>query len=304
MTTYQPLDVIRASVRWTEAEANVVQDRDVEVTKLVDVSKCIGCKACESACMEWNDTRPAVGGNVGVYENPSDLTPNMFTLMRFTEWDNPKTGNLEWLIRKDGCMHCEDPACLKACPTPGAIVQYANGIVDFLHGTSRRGSDRNCLGTAYCVKACPFSIPRVSQADRTAYKCTLCSDRIAVGQQPACVKSCPTHAIVFGTKKEMIAHADARIADLKSRGFDKAGLYNPQGVGGTHVMYVLHHADQPEIYAGLPANPVTNSRAESLNRAGEYMGQVAMGLTVVAGVAGILHRLFMRPKGGDQAGRG
>ena len=219
MTAFQPFDVIRVSV--TSAEAKVVPDRDVEVVKLIDVSKCIGCKACESACLEWNDKRPPVGGNAGGYENPSGLTPDMFTLMRFTEWENPKTGNLEWLIRKDGCMHCEDPACLKTCPTPGAIVQYANGIVDFLHSTSRRGSERNCLGTGVCVKACPFDIPRISKADRTAYKCTLCSDRIAAQQQPACVKSCPTHAIVFGTKKEMIAHADSRIADLKSRGFDR-----------------------------------------------------------------------------------
>jgi formate dehydrogenase iron-sulfur subunit len=280
MTTFQPLDVIRVSASVTEA--NVAPNRDVEVTKLIDVSKCIGCKACQSACMEWNDTRPRAGENVGVYENPSDLTPNMFTLMRFTEWDNPKTGNLEWLIRKDGCMHCEEPGCLKACPAPGAIVQYANGIVDFIH--------ENCIGCGYCVKGCPFNIPRISRVDNTAYKCTLCSDRAAVGQQPACAKSCPTHAIVFGTKKEMIAHADSRIADLKSRGFDQAGLYNPQGVGGTHVMYVLHHADQPEIYAGLPANPVISPLVEAWKGAGKYVGMAAMGLTVVAGV---LHHLFL-----------
>jgi formate dehydrogenase iron-sulfur subunit len=290
MTTYQPLDVIRVSA--TVTEANILPDRDVEVAKLIDVSKCIGCKACEAACMEWNDMRANVGGNVGVYENPADLTPSMFTLMRFTEWDNPKTGNLEWLIRKDGCMHCEDPACLKACPSRGAIVQYANGIVDFVHNTSGRGSDRNCLGTGYCLKACPFNIPRISPVDRTSYKCTLCSDRVAVGQQPACVKTCPTHAIVFGPKKDMIAHAEKRIADLKSRGFDQAGLYNPQGVGGTHVMYVLHHADRPEIYAGLPANPAVISRVEVQKRAGEYISAMAMGLAAVAGVAGILRRLL------------
>ena len=292
MTPFQPLDVIRVSV--TSPAAEVVSNRDVEVAKLIDVSKCIGCKACESACLEWNDKRPPVGENTGDYENSAGLTPDRFTVMRFTEWDNPQTGNLEWLIRKDGCMHCEDPACLKACPSRGAIVQYANGIVDFLHGTSDRGGERNCLGTGYCLKACPFDIPRISQANRTSYKCTLCSDRIAVGQEPACVKSCPTHAIVFGTKKEMIAHADARIADLKSRGFDQAGLYNPQGVGGTHVMYVLHHADQPEIYAGLPANPVTSTREEARKRAGEYIANAAMGLAVVAGAAGILRRLFSR----------
>ena len=89
--------------------------------------------------------------------------------MRFTEWENPQNGNLEWLIRKDGCMHCEDPGCLKACPAPGAIVQYSNGIVDFVK--------ENCIGCGYCVKGCPFNIPRISQVDHKAYKCTLCSDR-------------------------------------------------------------------------------------------------------------------------------
>ena len=279
MTTFQPLDVIRISAN--VAEANVVPNRDVEVTKLIDVSKCIGCKACQSACLEWNDKRPPVGENVGVYENPPDLTPDMFTLMRFTEWDNPKTGNLEWLIRKDGCMHCEDPGCLKACPAPGAIVQYANGIVDFIH--------ENCIGCGYCIKGCPFNIPRISQVDHTAYKCTLCSDRAAVGQEPACSKACPTKAIVFGTKKEMIAHADSRIADLKSRGFDQAGLYNPPGVGGTHVMYVLHHADQPQIYAGLPANPVISPIVEAWKGAGKYVGMATVGLAVAAG---FVHHLF------------
>jgi formate dehydrogenase iron-sulfur subunit len=282
MTAFQPLDVIRVSA--SLEQPNIVPNRDVEVAKLIDVSKCIGCKACQSACMEWNDTRPPVGENVGVYENPHDLTPDMFTLMRFTEWDNPKSGNLEWLIRKDGCMHCEDPGCLKACPSPGAIVQYANGIVDFIH--------ENCIGCGYCIKGCPFNIPRISKVDNTAYKCTLCSDRAAVGQQPACSKACPTHAIVFGTKKEMIAHADNRIADLKSRGFDQAGLYDPPGVGGTHVMYVLHHADQPQIYSGLPATPSISPLVEAWKGAGKYVG---LGLIGVTAVASLFHSLIFGP---------
>jgi formate dehydrogenase iron-sulfur subunit len=87
-------------------------------------------------------------------------------------------------------MHCEDPGCLKACPAPGAIVQYANGIVDFI-------SDA-CIGCGYCVKGCPFDIPRISKADHKSYKCTLCSDRVGVGLEPACVKACPTGAIMFG----------------------------------------------------------------------------------------------------------
>ncbi|SER35711.1 formate dehydrogenase (quinone-dependent) iron-sulfur subunit [Faunimonas pinastri] len=254
------------------------------VAKLIDVSKCIGCKACQSACIEWNDTHPAVGENVGVYTNPHDLSENMFTLMRFTEWVNPETDNLEWLIRKDGCMHCSDPGCLKACPAPGAIVQYSNGIVDFVH--------ENCIGCGYCVKGCPFNIPRISKTDRRAYKCTLCSDRVAVGQGPACAKACPTQAIVFGTKEDMKKHADERIADLKSRGYANAGLYDPPGVGGTHVMYVLHHNDKPHIYADLPDQPKISAVVQSWKGVTKYAGLAVMGL---AAAGSILHGILGKP---------
>jgi formate dehydrogenase iron-sulfur subunit len=254
------------------------------VAKLIDVSKCIGCKACQSACMEWNDLRQEIGVNVGVYDNPPDLTPESLTVMRFTEWVNPQTSNLEWLIRKDGCMHCADPGCLKACPAPGAIVQYSNGIVDFVH--------ENCIGCGYCIKGCPFNIPRISAVDHKAYKCTLCSDRVAVGQGPACAKACPTHAIVFGTKEEMTKHAQERITDLKSRGYDNAGLYDPPGVGGTHVMYVLHHADQPQIYAGLPKDPRISPIVQLWKGLTKYAG-----LTAIAAFAafGFLHHLVQGP---------
>ncbi|HUA53045.1 MAG TPA: formate dehydrogenase subunit beta [Candidatus Sulfotelmatobacter sp.] len=250
------------------------------VAKLIDISKCIGCKACQSACLEWNDMRQEVGTNHGVYDNPEDLTPSMFTLMRFTEWVNPETQNLEWLIRKDGCMHCADPGCLKACPAPGAIVQYSNGIVDFVH--------ENCIGCGYCVKGCPFNIPRISAVDRKAYKCTLCSDRVAVGQGPACAKACPTHAIVFGTKEEMTQHAATRITDLKSRGFANAGLYDPPGVGGTHVMYVLPHADKPELYANLPKNPKISAVVELWKGLAKHAGVWAIGAFTAVG---FLHHL-------------
>ena len=242
---------------------------DFEVAKLIDVSKCIGCKACQAACLEWNNLREEVGINRGVYDNPHDLTENSWTLMRFTEWENPESGNLEWLIRKDGCMHCADPGCLKACPSPGAIVQYNNGIVDFV--------SENCIGCGYCVKGCPFNIPRISKADHKAYKCTLCSDRVSVGQAPACAKACPTGAIVFGTKQAMLDHAQGRITDLKSRGFKNAGIYDPPGVGGTHVMYVLHHADKPQLYANLPNNPRISQVVELWKGLTKYAGMAAVG---------------------------
>ncbi|NVO16606.1 MAG: formate dehydrogenase subunit beta [Rhodoplanes sp.] len=265
-------DLIRRSASSVTPPAQ----RQTEVAKLIDVSKCIGCKACQSACLEWNDLHEEVGVNVGVYDNPLDLTPASLTVMRFTEWVNPESQNLEWLIRKDGCMHCEDPGCLKACPAPGAIVQYSNGIVDFVH--------ENCIGCGYCVKGCPFNIPRISKVDEKAYKCTLCSDRVAVGQGPACAKACPTQAIVFGTKEQMKSHADGRIKDLKSRGFANAGLYDPPGVGGTHVMYVLHHADKPEIYAGLPNNPRISPLVDLWKGVSRYAGFAAIGAFAVFSV--------------------
>src|SRR5690606_22014720 len=245
-----------------------------KVAKLIDTTKCIGCKACQVACMEWNDTRDEIGENVGVYDNPLDLTENSWTLMRFAEYEN-SAGDLAWLIRKDGCMHCEDPGCLKACPSPGAVVQFTNGIVDF--------QEENCIGCGYCVSGCPFNIPRISKKDNKAYKCTLCSDRVAVGQEPACAKVCPTGAIVFGSKEDMIEHADGRIADLKSRGFENAGLYDPQGVSGTHVMYVLHHADQPELYNGLPANPTISPWVSVWKGITKPLALAVMAATALAG---------------------
>jgi len=255
-----------------------------QVAKLIDTSKCIGCKACQTACLEWNNLREEVGVNAGSYTNPHDLTTASWTLMRFTEWVNPETQDLEWLIRKDGCMHCADPGCLKACPSPGAIVQYTNGIVDFVKD--------NCIGCGYCVKGCPFNIPRISKAEGKAYKCSLCSDRVAVGQGPACAKACPTQAIVFGPKEDMKKHAEGRIKDLKSRGYKNAGLYDPPGVGGTHVMYVLHHADKPQIYAGLPNNPVISPLVEVWKGAVKYAGLAAIGAVAALG---FLHHAVSGP---------
>src|ERR1700748_3437208 len=182
MADKQSQDIIRSSASLMPPPRE--RHAEEEVAKLIDVTKCIGCKACQAACMEWNNLRQEVGYFEGSYDNPSDLDPATWTLMRFTEWVNPETQNLEWLIRKDGCMHCEDPGCLKACPAPGAIVQYSNGIVDLDHD--------KCIGCGYCIKGCPFNIPRISKVDNKAYKCTLCSDRVAVGQGPACAKACPT----------------------------------------------------------------------------------------------------------------
>jgi formate dehydrogenase iron-sulfur subunit len=281
MADLQSQDYIRRSASTLTPPS--IRDHEQEVAKLIDVSRCIGCKACQAACIEWNNLRQEVGYFEGTYDNPLDLSPSVWTLMRFTEWEDEK-GNLEWLIRKDGCMHCEDPGCLKACPAPGAIVQYANGIVDFI--------SENCIGCGYCVKGCPFNIPRISPVDHKSYKCTLCSDRVGVGLEPACVKACPTGAIMFGSKTDMTLWAGERIVDLKSRGFANAGLYDPPGVSGTHVMYVLHHADRPSIYAGLPDNPHISAFVDVWKG---VLKPLAMAGVAFAVIAGFLHWIIEGP---------
>ena len=279
----QSLDIVRRSATTLPEPEVRIPVGTAEVAKLIDTTKCIGCKACQVACMEWNDLRDEIGTNIGQYQNPHDLTESSWTLMRFAEVENTQ-GDLEWLIRKDGCMHCKDPGCLKACPSPGAIVQYANGIVDF--------HEENCIGCGYCVTGCPFDVPRISKKDHKAYKCTLCSDRVAVGLEPACIKSCPTGALVFGTKEDMKEHAAGRIEDLKSRGFENAGLYDPQGVGGTHVMYVLHHADQPELYSDLPKDP----RISPMVRAWKgFAKPLAVAAMAFAAVASFFHYVGIGP---------
>ena len=279
----QSLDIVRRSATTTPSPSIRQTPAGNGVAKLIDTTKCIGCKACQVACMEWNDLRDEIGTNIGQYQNPHDLSASTWTLMRFAEVENTK-GDLEWLIRKDGCMHCADPGCLKACPSPGAIVQYANGIVDF--------HEENCIGCGYCVTGCPFDVPRISKKDHKAYKCTLCSDRVAVGLEPACIKSCPTGALVFGTKEDMKQHAAERVVDLKSRGFENAGLYDPPGVGGTHVMYVLQHADQPGLYANLPQDPRISPWVRLWKGAAKPIAVLAM---LGAVVGGFFHYMKVGP---------
>ena len=268
----QSLDIKARSATTTSSPS---VRKTLEVAKLIDISKCIGCKACQVACMEWNDLRDTVGKNVGVYDNPADLTDQSWTVMRFAEVE-VTPGRLEWLIRKDGCMHCADPGCLKACPAPGAIIQYSNGIVDF--------HEEHCTGCGYCIMGCPFNIPRLSKKDGKAYKCTLCSDRVAVGLEPACAKTCPTGAITFGSKEDMLHHAQERLIDLKERGYQKAGIYNPPGVGGTHVMYVLQHADQPELYNNLPKNPGISPEIIIWQGIAKTVMNVGLGAAILAGI--------------------
>ena len=139
-----------------------------------------------------------------------------------------------------------DPGCLKACPAPGAIIQYANRIVDF--------HQENCIGCGYCVSGCPFNVPRISQKDSKAYKCTLCSDRVAVGLEPACVKVCPTGSISFGSKGRHAGLAAERVTELKERGFKNAGLLRP-GRRGWHSTSVVRA--QPRRQARAVQRPAS-----------------------------------------------
>jgi formate dehydrogenase beta subunit len=215
------------------------------VAKYIDTSTCIGCKACEVACQEWNDLPALATHGSGSYQTLSTLHADFWNLIRFSEHDLPD-GGFAWLMRKDQCMHCEDPGCLAACPAPGAIVQYANGIVDV--------DPERCIGCEYCVTGCPFDVPRYSEGTRKMSKCTLCVDRTSVGLEPACVKACPTGCLQFGTKDDMVELGGKRVAQLRANGFPEAQLYDPPGVGGTGVITVLAHGDHPEWY-GLPHDP-------------------------------------------------
>ena len=288
MATAQTMNIVNRSA--TTSPMPVKSNPDIAVAKLIDESKCIGCKACQVACMQWNDNRDEIGSTVGVYDTPADLTTKSWTVMRFNEVERAD-GGLDWLIRKDGCMHCEDPGCLKACPAPGAIVKYENGIVDFVKD--------NCIGCGYCVAGCPFNVPRISKDDHKAYKCTLCSDRVAQGEGAACAKSCPTKAIRFGKKKDLVEWANNRVKDLKERGYQNAGLYNPQGVGGTHVMYVLRHSDKPEAYNGLPSDPQISPTVNMWKGVTKTVLSWGMGVAVLAGLA---HYFIKGPKEVDEKG--
>jgi formate dehydrogenase iron-sulfur subunit len=251
MTTELGLAVRRRSAT-PSSGTNIRRDhtiKQIEVSKIVDIDLCIGCKACEIACKEWNDLEVEETHNFGGYQSHEDLTPHTWDLMRFNEVDLGDDGGIAWLIRKDSCLHCEEPGCLEACPAPGAIVQYENGIVDF--------DQDKCIGCKYCIAGCPFDIPRFDTETKKVYKCTLCIDRVSNALEPACVKACPTGSIKFGTKEDMRHYGEEKVEKLQARGFEDALLYDPEGVGGVHMMYVVPRGEMLEEY-GLPKDPSVN----------------------------------------------
>jgi len=252
------------------------------VSKLIDTSTCIGCKACEVACQEWNDLPVVPTQQTGTYQTLPTLHADYWNLIRFEE-KNTDNG-FAWLMRKDQCMHCDDPGCLAACPAPGAIVQYQNGIVDV--------NPTQCIGCGLCETGCPFNIPRFSAETGKMSKCTLCVDRVDIGLEPACIKACPTGCLHFGTKDDMVQLGTDRVTQLKANGFAQASLYNPPGVGGTSVVTVLAHGDHPEWY-GLPADPQVPWTVRFSKRVLRPLGLLA-GAATVLGLVG--HYLKFGPR--------
>ncbi len=211
-----------------------------EKVMLIDVSKCTACRGCQISCKQWNKLPAEKTQQLGTHQNPPDLTPTTWNLVRFTEIPT-KDGGVRWLFRKDNCMHCTDPACQRACPVPGCIFKTSEGAVVI---------DREkCIGCKYCVNVCPFEIPRFDSATNKVSKCTLCWDRISTGQIPACAKTCAPGAVTFGPKEKMIAQAYARAKFLGGN----AMVYGDKVVQGTHVMYVL--PEKVRMYDKLAVNP-------------------------------------------------
>ena len=232
-----------------------------------DTSVCIGCKACEVACKEWNlvpeDGLVWTGES---YDNTSELGANSWRHVAFVEQTEPEVDALRWLMSSDVCKHCTHAACLDVCPT-GALfrTEYSTVVVQ----------EDVCNGCGYCVPACPFGVldkrhlPRkdppalpllTKKEDGRVWKCTLCYDRLKGGHEPACAKACPTDSIQFGPLDELRERADKRLEKLQAENWNGARLYGrdpDDGVGGFGAFFLL--LDEPEVY-GLPPDPVVTTR--------------------------------------------
>jgi formate dehydrogenase iron-sulfur subunit len=229
-----------------------------------DTTLCIGCKACEVACKEWN-ALPAddIGLTGQSYDNTGSLSATTWRHVAFIERISPAQGERvtalppfqsNWLMMSDVCKHCAPAPCLEACPT-GAIfrTEFETVVVQ----------QDICNGCGYCVPACPFGVVALNQADGKAHKCTLCYDRLKGGLEPACAKACPTDSIQFGELAALHARAQQRVEALRSQGRDDAYLYGTPGAPGAsggieqlHAFFLL--TERPEVY-NLPAAPTLPS---------------------------------------------
>jgi formate dehydrogenase iron-sulfur subunit len=246
-----------------------------------DTTLCIGCKACEVACKEWN-ALPAddLGLRGTSYDNTGDLSATTWRHVHFIEQiggDGQRATEMppfqsNWLMMSDVCKHCSPAPCLEACPT-GAIFRTEFDTVVVQQDI--------CNGCGYCVPACPFGVVDVSLEDGKAHKCTLCYDRLKGGFEPACAKSCPTDSIQFGEVEELQARAQQRIEGLRAAGVESGYLYGTPGAPGTgeglhklNAFFLL--TAPPEVY-NLPRAPTRPA-----SRAGPSL---AAGLATVAGLA-------------------
>lgn len=219
---------------------------------LTDSTLCIGCKACEVACKEWNNLSEDGLQFTGFsYDNSGAVGHSTWRHVKFVEYE-PQIGlggnapeSPAWGFSSDVCKHCENAGCLEACPT-GAIVRTEFGGV-FVQPDV-------CNGCAYCVISCPFGVVEKNRSDGRAFKCTFCYDRQKAGLAPACATACPTESIQFGELDELRMRAKERVRTLRGRGMDDATLYDPQetSVGGIHAMFVLR--GDPRAY-NLPPKP-------------------------------------------------
>ena len=218
-----------------------------------DTSICIGCKACEVACKEWNLV-PDDGLNWtgDSYDNTGAIGADSWRHVAFIEQAGDAAGDgFRWLMSSDVCKHCSNAACLDVCPT-GALMRTEFGTVVVQSDV--------CNGCGYCVPACPFGVIERREGDGRAWKCTLCYDRLKADMEPACAQACPTRSIQFGPVDELLRIAGERVDTLHARGVADARLYGADrgdGVGGMNAFFLL--LDEPEVY-GLPPDPVVTTR--------------------------------------------
>jgi len=214
-----------------------------------DTTVCIGCKACEVACKEWNQLPAAAGGATRMtgdsYDNTNHLDAIHWRHVKFIEQFNEDRSEARWLMASDHCKHCVHAACMDVCPT-GAIIRTEFDTVVVQPDV--------CQGFNLCTDACPFGVIAVDPSLNIARKCTLCYDRISNGMEPACSQTCPTDAIRFGPVSELIRIAEARLKQLHENGEARAYLYgvDEKIMGGLNSFYLL--VDRPEVYR-LPSKP-------------------------------------------------
>ncbi|MDE3135941.1 MAG: 4Fe-4S dicluster domain-containing protein [Acidobacteriota bacterium] len=222
---------------------------------LTDPTLCIGCKACEVACKEWNGLpQDGLEWTGFSYDNTRQLGASTWRHVLFLEQARPLGTQIaggedpfRWVFLSDVCKHCENAGCLEACPT-GAIVRTEFESVFVQHDV--------CNGCGYCVVSCPFGVIDKRVEDGRAFKCTFCYDRQKAGLVPACAKTCPTQSIKFGTIEEMESRAQERVTELRARGYSDAHVYDARGtsVGRSHALFIL--LGEPEAYNFPPAPDV------------------------------------------------